>query len=185
MYSPNTRQCPTPHRVSFHAPRSIGSHSTEHRIDICEGYTFISLFGELAPKVRKTTDGGATPGTMATTKLSPEGATEYLTCLITTCLCLCRPFRTFFTIVQLPGVNTQQSWFHTPRSIGLHSTEHRATLHGASGYTPRSIGLRSTEHRLTLHGASNRHLWDMLKHHRRQGTTALAIGCANAYDSPS
>ena len=128
MYSPNARQCPTPHRVSFYTPRSIGSHSTEHRltlhgasaytprsigshstehrIDICEGYTFISLFGELAPKVRKTTDGGATPGTMATTKLSPEGATEYLTCLITTCLCLCRPFRTFSTIVQLPGVNT-------------------------------------------------------------------------------
>ena len=28
---------------------------------------------------------------------------------------------------------------HTPRRIGLHSTENRATLHGASGYTPRSV----------------------------------------------
>ena len=44
--------------------------------------------------------------------------------------------------------------FYTPRSIGLRSTEHRATLHGASGYAPRSIGLRSTEYRVTLHGAS-------------------------------
>ena len=29
---------------------------------------------------------------------------------------------------------------------------HRFTLHGASAYTPRSIGLHSTEHRATLHG---------------------------------
>ena len=40
-----------------------------------------------------------------------------------------------------------------PRSIGLHSTEHRPTLHVESAYSPRSIGLLSTEHRLTLHGA--------------------------------
>ena len=39
--------------------------------------------------------------------------------------------------------------FHTPRRIGSHSTEHRLTLHGASGYTPRSIGLHSTERKTT------------------------------------
>ena len=35
-------------------------------------------------------------------------------------------------------------WIYAPRSIGLRSTEHRPTLHGASAYAPRSIGLRST-----------------------------------------
>ena len=30
---------------------------------------------------------------------------------------------------------------NTPRSIGLHSTENRLTLHGESAYTPRSVNL--------------------------------------------
>ncbi|MBR4515801.1 MAG: hypothetical protein IKO60_00235 [Bacteroidaceae bacterium] len=33
----------------------------------------------------------------------------------------------------------QGGGFHAPRSIGLRSTEHRLTLHGASGYAPRSV----------------------------------------------
>ena len=37
--------------------------------------------------------------------------------------------------------------FHATCSVGLRSTEHRLTLHGASVHAPRSIGSRSTEHR--------------------------------------
>ena len=58
------------------------------------------------PKGRETTDGGVTPGTSALTKLSPERATEYITCLISNCFYLCRPFGTFHVVAQLPGVNT-------------------------------------------------------------------------------
>ena len=47
-----------------------------------------------------------TPGTSALTKLSPERATENITCLISNCLYLCRPFGTFHVVAQLPGVNT-------------------------------------------------------------------------------
>ncbi len=47
-------------------------------------------------------------------------------------------------------------WIYAPRSIGLHSTLHRLTLHVASAYAPRCIGLRSTEHRPTLHVVSDR-----------------------------
>jgi len=48
--------------------------------------------------------GVVTPGTSALTKLSPERAIEYITCLISNCLNLCRPFRTFHVVAQLPGV---------------------------------------------------------------------------------
>ena len=50
--------------------------------------------------------GVLTPGTSALTKLSPERATEYITCLISNCLYLCRPFRTFHVVAQSPGVYT-------------------------------------------------------------------------------
>ena len=40
------------------------------------------------------------------TIISPKGATEYITCLISNCLYLCRPFGTFHVVAQLPGVNT-------------------------------------------------------------------------------
>ena len=48
---------------------------------------------------------------------------------------------------------------HFPSSIILlytlsQSTLHVKTQHGASAHTPRSIGLHSTEHRQTLHEAS-------------------------------
>ena len=42
-----------------------------------------------------------------------------------------------------------------------HPTLHIKTLHGVSAYTPRSIGLHSTEYRLTLHGALTYHLRPM------------------------
>ena len=48
--------------------------------------------------------GVLTPGTSALTKLSPERATECITCLISNCLYLCRPFGTFHVVAQLPGV---------------------------------------------------------------------------------
>ena len=35
-----------------------------------------------------------------------QGATEYVTCIITTCLCLCRPFGAFSFVAILPGVHT-------------------------------------------------------------------------------
>ena len=44
------------------------------------------------------------PGHDSLTIISPEGATEYVTCIITTCLCLCRPFRAFSFVATLPGV---------------------------------------------------------------------------------
>ena len=50
--------------------------------------------------------GVLTPGTGTSTKLSPERATEYITCLISNCLCFCRPFGTFHVVAQLPGVTT-------------------------------------------------------------------------------
>ena len=50
--------------------------------------------------------GVLTPGTGTSTKLSPERATEYITCLISNCLYFCRPFGTFHVVAQLPGVNT-------------------------------------------------------------------------------
>ena len=50
--------------------------------------------------------GVLTPGTGTSTKLSPERATEYITCLISNCLYFCRPFGTFHVVAQLPGVTT-------------------------------------------------------------------------------
>ena len=53
------------------------------------------------------------PGHDSLTIISPEpkvddsqGATEYVTCIITTCLCLCRPFGAFSVVAILPGVTT-------------------------------------------------------------------------------
>ena len=39
------------------------------------------------------------------------------------------------------------------QGVGLHSTEHRPTLHGGKAHAPRRKGSRSTEERPTLHGA--------------------------------
>ncbi|MBR4516237.1 MAG: hypothetical protein IKO60_02460 [Bacteroidaceae bacterium] len=56
-------------------------------------------------------------------------------------------FRTSDAFPRTPIKNSQRKReVYAPRSIGLHSTEHRLTLHGAWGYAPRSIGLHSTEH---------------------------------------
>ena len=46
------------------------------------------------------------PGQDSLTIISPEGATEYVICLITTCLWLCRPFGAFSFVATLPGVVT-------------------------------------------------------------------------------
>ncbi|MBR4515794.1 MAG: hypothetical protein IKO60_00200, partial [Bacteroidaceae bacterium] len=47
-----------------------------------------------------------------------------------------------------PNPYRQEASAHAPRSIGLRSTEHRLTLHGASAHTPRCIGSHSTEHQI-------------------------------------
>ncbi len=49
--------------------------------------------------------GVLTPGTSASTQLSPERATENITCLISSCIYLCRPFGTSFVVARLPGVS--------------------------------------------------------------------------------
>ena len=64
------------------------------------------LSGEKRRRRDRPQTGVLTPGTSALTKLSPERATEYITCLISNCLYLCRPFRTFHVVAQLPGVIT-------------------------------------------------------------------------------
>ena len=50
--------------------------------------------------------GGHPPGQDDLTIISPERASEFITCLVTTCLWLCRPFRTFSVVATLPGVVT-------------------------------------------------------------------------------
>jgi len=62
------------------------------------------LSGEKRRRRDRPQTGVLTPGTSALTKLSPERATEHITCLISNCLYLCRPFGTFFVVAQLPGV---------------------------------------------------------------------------------
>ena len=64
------------------------------------------LSGEKRRRCDRPQTGVVTPGTSALTKLSPERATEYITCLISNCLYLCRPFGTFHVVAQLPGVIT-------------------------------------------------------------------------------
>ena len=62
------------------------------------------LSGEKRRRRDRPQTGVLTPGTSALTKLSPERATEHITCLISNCLYLCRPFGTFHVVAQLPGV---------------------------------------------------------------------------------
>ena len=64
------------------------------------------LSGEKRRRRDRPQTGVLTPGTSALTKLSPERATEHITCLISNCLYLCRPFGTFHVVAQLPGVTT-------------------------------------------------------------------------------
>ena len=54
-------------------------------------------------RCERTQPGVKTPGTSALTKLSPERATEHVTCLKTTCLGLCRPFGASLIVAILPG----------------------------------------------------------------------------------
>ena len=67
---------------------------------------FLLLSGEKRQRRDRPQTGVLAPGTSALTKLSPERATEYITCLISNCLYLCRPFGTFLVVAQLPGVKT-------------------------------------------------------------------------------
>ena len=72
----------------------------------CAGYHIFLLLlsGEKRRRRDRPQTGVLTPGASALTKLSPERATEYITCLISICLYLCRPFGTFHVAAQLPGV---------------------------------------------------------------------------------
>ena len=63
------------------------------------------LSGEKRRRRERIQTGALAPGTSALTKLSPERATEYITCLISNCFYLCRPFGTFHVVTQLPGAN--------------------------------------------------------------------------------
>ena len=65
---------------------------------------FLLLSGEKRQRRDRPQTGVLAPGTSALTKLSPERATEHITCLISNCLYLCRPFGTFHVVAQLPGV---------------------------------------------------------------------------------
>ena len=47
---------------------------------------------------------GRTPEQGQRTIISPKGATEYVTCLILTCVYICRPFGAFTVVATLPGV---------------------------------------------------------------------------------
>ena len=97
---------------------------------------------------------------------------EYISWLITPCLCLYRPLGSCSVVAQLPGAITpvcalsffrdfrqaSTNWYSSEipmeMSIVSHSTLHRLTLHGASAHAPRCIGSHSTLHRPTLHVAS-------------------------------
>ena len=71
------------------------------------------------------------PGHDSLTIISPEGATEYVTCIITTCLCLCRPFGAFSVVAILPGVlpyGQAQAESH-PRLWSVVSSRLLASLH--------------------------------------------------------
>ena len=118
-------------------------------------------------KVRKTTDGGVLrlrltvpalppehlrsarreepPGQDSLTIVSPERATEYVTCLITTCLWLCRPFRTFSVVATLPGVVTPvcglsslRDFWQAPISCYSLETPMREDLKGRERNFPRT-----------------------------------------------
>ena len=66
-------------------------------------YLLLLVSGEKRRRRDRPQTGVSTPGTSALTKLSPEGATEYITCLITTCLGLCRPVGASLVVALLPG----------------------------------------------------------------------------------
>ena len=71
---------------------------------ISEVITEVIVVLRKAPEVRKNTDGGVTPRDWSINKTkAPDGATEYLTCLISTCICFCRPLGASFVVVLLPG----------------------------------------------------------------------------------
>ena len=60
--------------------------------------------GEKRRRRDRIQTGVSTPGPIALTKLSPERATEHITCLIATCLGLCRPVGASLVVALLPGV---------------------------------------------------------------------------------
>ena len=92
-------------------------------------------------KRRKTTDGGVPPGTSASTKLSPKGATEYLTCLISTCIYLCRPLGAFSFVASLPGVNTPVCGLSRLRR--LFSGQQQSPIRSIRGFTiPSAFAIR-------------------------------------------
>ena len=62
--------------------------------------------GEKRRRRDRLQTGVSTPGPIALTKLSPERATEHITCLIATCLGLCRPVGASLVVALLPGVDT-------------------------------------------------------------------------------
>ena len=92
------------------------------------------------------------PGQDSLTIVSPEGATEYVICLITTCLCLCRPFGAFSFVATLPGVVTPVCGLSSLRdfwqaSMSCYSSETpmREDLKGRERNFPRTAIKLNTE----------------------------------------
>ncbi len=83
----------TPFRGNFTRDYWCPVKSTEPKVDDSQG----------AKDHRR---GCQPPGQDDLTIISPERESEFITCLVTTCLWLCRPFRTFSFIAPLPGVYT-------------------------------------------------------------------------------
>ena len=74
---------------------------------ISEVITEVIVVLRKAPEVRKNTDGGVNPRDWSINKTkAPDGATEYLTCLISTCIYLCRPLGAFSFVAPKTGVYT-------------------------------------------------------------------------------
>ena len=92
------------------------------------------------------------PGRVSLTIISPEGATEYVTCLISTCLWLCRPltivdlwFGAFSVVATLPGVVTPvcglsslRDFWQAPISCYSSETPMREDLKGRERNFPRT-----------------------------------------------
>ena len=92
------------------------------------------------------------PGRVSLTIISPEGATEYVTCLISTYLWLCRPltivdlwFGAFSFVAILPGVHTPVCGLSSLRdfwqaSMSCYSSETpmEKDLKGRGGIFPRT-----------------------------------------------
>ncbi len=70
------------------------------------GILFLLLSEESTKGAKDHRRGCQPPGQVSLTIVSPGRATEYVTCLITTCLWLCRPLGAFSVVASLPGVIT-------------------------------------------------------------------------------